>query len=254
MEINQLTPDVTAFLQPEGGASVGLIRSADGYVLVDTTSHEAQIREFLAAVDVTPADVCLVLITHFHDDHVSGIPVFDCPILSHKLTRQRIANRRSERSKKLIPTETFEDRKDLDIGGVKIEFIHAGGHTPGSSVVWLPESRILFAGDLIFEDCYPFLLSGNVPDLIEALEWLLTFDVQAIVPGHGVVCDHSEVTRQLDYLKTTWERTADHLARGHSLEETMGDPDYPIYAERGYERLHPLNIKLMYQQLKKLSG
>ena len=253
MEIKQLTPDVIAFIRPTGGPSVGLIRTSDGCVLVDTASRPPDICEFLAAVDVTPADVCLVLITHSHSDHTSGIPVFDCPILSHKLTRQRIIKRGTERSKTQIPTEVFEGRKDLEVGGVRIEFIHTGGHTPGSSVVWLPETRILFVGDLIFSDIYPFLNVANVPDLMEALEWLLSFDARIIVPGHGPLCDHREVSRQLDYLQTSWARTADHLAQGHSLEETIADPDYPIYSDRG-SRLHTSNIKVMYRQLKKLSG
>jgi cyclase len=254
MEIRHLTPNVTAFIRPTGGPSVGLIQTTDGNVLVDTASREADIQEFLAAVDLTPAEIRLVLITHSHSDHTSGIPLFTCPILSHKLTRQRITKRGTERSKRQIPTEVFEERKDLQVGDTKIEFIHAGGHTPGSSVVWLPESRVLFVGDLIFSDIYPFLNVANVPALMEALEWLLTFDARVIVPGHGPLCDHREVSRQLDYLQTSWARTREHLAQGHSLEEAMADPDYPIYSERGYESLHTGNIKVMYRQMKKLAG
>ena len=254
MEIHQLSPYVTAFIQPEGGSSAGLIKSSEGYVVIDTTSRPSDIRDFLAAVDVTPADVSLVLITHSHSDHTSGIPLFDCPILSHKLSRQRIMKRGTERAQKQIPTEVFEERKDLQVGGVKIEFIHAGGHTPGSSVVWLPEANILFSGDLIFSDIYPFLNVANVPVLMEALERLLRFDTRVIVPGHGPLCDRGEVSRQLDYLRTSWVRTREHLIHGHSLEEAMADPDYPKYSERGFERLHTGNIKVMYRQLKKSSG
>jgi cyclase len=254
MEINQLTPHITAFIQPEGGSSSGLIQTTDGSIVVDTTSRESDIRDFLATLGMTSADVSLVLITHSHSDHTSGIPIFKCPILSHKLTRQRIVKRGTERAKRQIPTEVFEERRDLEFGDVQIEFIHAGGHTPGSSVVWLPKDRVLFAGDLIFEGRYPFLVVANVPALMDALKWLLTFDARVIVPGHGIVCDQEEVTRQLNYIQTSWARTADHLAQGHSLEEAMADPDYPIYSERGYERLHPWNIKVMYRQLKKLSG
>ena len=254
MEIHRLSPHVTAFIQPEGGSSAGLIETSDGYVVIDTTSRPSDIRDFLAAVNVTPAEVCLVLITHSHSDHTSGIPLFDCPVLSHKITRQRIMKRGTKRAQKQIPTEVFEDRKELQVGGAKIEFIHAGGHTPGSSVVWLPEPRILFVGDLIFSNIYPFLNVADVPALMEALEWLLDFDARVIVPGHGPICDRGEVARQLDYLQTSWARTREHLAQGHSLEEAMADPGYPKYSERGYERLHPWNIKAMYRQLKKLSS
>jgi hypothetical protein len=89
---------------------------------------------------------------------------------------------------------------------------------------------------------------------MEALEWLLSFDVRIIVPGHGPLCGMEEVARQLNYLQTSWERTREHLAQGHSLEEAMADPGYPKYSNRGYEQLHTWNIKAMYRQLKKLSG
>jgi hypothetical protein len=72
-----------------------------------------------------------------------------------------------------------------------------------------------------------------------------------IVPGHGVLCGNEEILGQLDYIETTWTRTAEHIALGHDLEEALRDPGYPRYSELGFERLHPWNIKVIYQQLKK---
>jgi cyclase len=209
------------------------------------------IQAYMAEVGISPADVCLILITHSHSDHTSGISLFDCPVLAHKLTRQRVKKRGTERAMKQLPTEIFENRREMEIGGVQLEIIHAGGHTPGSSVVWLPEERVLFAGDLIFEGRYPFLATANVPNLMEALRWLPSFNARVIVPGHGILCGSEEALRQLKYIQATWARTAEHISLGHNLEETLSDPDYPRYSERGYKRLHPWNIKVIYQQLMK---
>jgi cyclase len=254
MEINEVSPGVIAFIRPEGGASVGLIHTTAGEVLVDTTSREADMHKFLKAVAVSPADVCLVCITHSHNDHTKGIPVFDCSILSHRLTRQRIAKRKSSRTKNLIPTDVFDAQRVMDIGGVHLEFIHAGGHTPGSSVVWLPEVEVLFAGDLIFEGRYPFLATADVPDLMKALRWLFTLGAQTIVPGHGLLCGEDEVTRQLDYIQTSWDLTAAHITQGHSVKKIVKDPNYPVYSDLGYEQLHRRNIEVIYRQLKKTSA
>jgi cyclase len=254
MEIKEVSPGVIAFIRPEGGANVGLIQTTDGSVVIDTTSRKADVRGFLTAVGVSPSDVCLVCITHSHNDHTKGIPLFDCPVLAHKLTRQRIGKRKSTKSKKqLLPTEVFEDRRNIEIGAMRLEFIHAGGHTPGSSVVWLPEIKVLFAGDLIFEGRYPFLATANVPDLMKALKWLLTLDAQIVVPGHGLLCGEDAVAGQLNYIETSWARTADHIARGHSIEEVLEDPEYPIFPGLGAERLRTWNIEVMYRQLRKMS-
>ena len=153
-----------------------------------------------------------------------------------------------------MPTEIFEARRELEVGGVKLEMIHVGGHTPGSSVVWLPDERVLFAGDLIFEGRYPFLATAHVKQLMAALRWLPSLGARLIVPGHGALCSNEEVQRQLAYIEATWERTAEHIARGHSLDETISDPDFPRYSALGYAKLHPWNIKVIYQQLKKQAG
>ena len=254
MEIHEVSSGISAFIHPEGRSNCGMIHTTEGVVLVDTTARPTDIQAYMESVQITPEDVCRVLITHSHSDHTSGIPLFDCPVLAHKLTRQRIKKRGTKRAKQQVPTEVFEDRIDLEIGGVKLEVIHVGGHTPGSSVVWLPDAGVLFAGDLIFEGRYPFLATANVPDLMDALRRLPSFGARLIVPGHGLLCGNDEIFGQLKYIETTWERTAEHIGLGHSLEEAQSDPSYPCYSELGYEKLHPWNIKVSYQQLSKMMG
>jgi cyclase len=231
-----------------------MVQTTEGVVLVDTTARPVDIQAYLEAAGVSAADVCQILLTHSHSDHTSGIPLFDCPVLAHKLTRQRIAKRGTNRAKQQMPTEVFEDRRELEIGGVKLEVIHAGGHTAGSSVVWLPERAVLFAGDLIFEGRYPFLATANVLNLMEALRWIPSFGAQVIVPGHGVLCGNEEVLDQLAYIERTWARTVEHIALGHSAEEAVQDPEYPRCAELGFERLHAWNIEVIYRQLRRGPG
>lgn len=250
MEIHELAHGITAFISPRGGSSCGLIQTADGYVVVDTTSFPAHIQECLDAVNVSPSEVCLVFITHSHTDHTGGISSFDCPVLAHKLTYQRIIKREKSKDIQNVPTEYFEGHQNLDFGGVLFEFIHTGGHTPGSSVVFLPEVKVLFAGDMIYGGRYPILAPANIPNLVEALRWLHTLGAEVIVPGHGHLCGNEELVRQLNYIKTTWERTEDHIAQGYDLEEILADPDYPHYSDLG-TNLHDGNIKAMYKQIRK---
>lgn len=248
-------------------------------VVVDTTSCAADVQTLLDAVEVSASEVRLVINTHSHSDHTWGNQLFACPILAHRLCREQmvtnldgawtsealeaaIAERGKiepdwarDMRKKLIglrvtpPTETFENRRDLEIGGVRIEVIHFDAHTPDSAVVWLPEARVLFTGDLIFEGRYPYLFDADVPALIAALKRLPEFGAQVIVPGHGLLCGESEIAALLDYLEVTWARTAEHLARGHSADEAAADLSYPRYAEKAAERLHEANIRIMYTQL-----
>jgi cyclase len=281
MEILELGPGVIVFLRLDEGANIGLLRTDDGAVVVDTPSYPQDMQELLDAVSVSVPEVQLVINTHFHSDHTWGNQLFDCPILAHRLCRERMkANLDGEWSAEAIqaeiakeekvdpdwarearekladlyitlPTQVLEKRREIAIGGMRLEVIHLGGHTPGSSVVWLPETRVLFAGDLIFEGRYPYLHDADVPALIAALKRLPKFGAQTVVPGHGALCGEAEIAALVDYLETTWTLTADHLAQGHSEDEAASDPNYPHYAEEPVGRREE-NIRLMHDQLSRM--
>ncbi len=280
MRIAQIAPGVLAFLDIDGGPNAGLVRTSKGIVVVDTTISPLDMQERLDAAGAAASDASLVINTHFHSDHTWGNQLFACPILAHQVCRDEMEARLAEdwspkeiaayieeRGKSepawaedmrrkwadlriTLPTETFEERREAEIGGVRIEVIHFDAHTPDSSVVWLPEAEVLFAGDLIFEGRYPFLYDADVPALIDALKRLPDLGAQAIVPGHGALCGEREIDGLVGYLEETWTRTADHVTEGHSEDEAVADPDYPRYAERGVERYHEANIRLIYTRLK----
>jgi cyclase len=250
LEILEISQSITVFISPSGGSNVGWIQTPKGYVVVDTKTRPEQIQKCFGAANISPADVRLVFVTHSHTDHSGGISFFDCPVLAHKFTYQRIAKREKTKDNPSVPTEYFEGTHNLDIGGVQFEFIHTGGHTPGSSILWIPEAKVLFAGDLLYGGRYPILALANIPDLVEALRWLPTLGAEVIVPGHGHLSRSDELVRQLVYIESTWRRTEEHIAQGASIEDTLADTDYPQYSDVA-TNLHDGNIKAMYKQIKK---
>jgi cyclase len=250
LDIVEISQGITVFISPSGGSNIGWIVTPNGYVVVDTKTLPEQTQNCFDAANISPADVCLVFVTHSHTDHSGGISFFDCPVLTHKLTYQRILKREKTKDNPGVPTEYFEDTHDLDIGGVNFKFIHTGGHTPGSSIVWIPKAKVLFAGDLLYGGRYPILAVAHIPDLVEALRWLPTLGAECIVPGHGHICGNDEIERQLVYIETTWRRTEEHYAQGDTIEDILVDKDYPHYSELG-ANLHDGNIKAIYKQIKK---
>lgn len=279
MQVVSPHPRVMAFVRPQEGANAGLIETDEGAVVVDTTSCAADMRGLLDEAGIRAADVRLVINTHQHSDHTWGNQLFSCPILAHRLCREamgdnlgdawqieRIRAAISARGKTdpgwademrikieglrvTLPTQVFDDRRVVEVGGVRIDVVHLGGHTPGSSVVWLPGERVLFAGDLLFVERYPFIGDADIPDLIAALKRLPGFGAEVIVPGHGPLCGEPAVRAMLDYIEGTWARTIDHLAQGHTADEAAADSDYLRYAEGAAERYHETNIRTVYAQL-----
>lgn len=279
MEIIKLHPSITAFIRQQEGVNACLINTPRGMVMVDTTSSPAEARGLLGAVGVSVEDVQMVINTHFHSDHTWGNQVFTCPILAQRLCLERMRSALdNEWSPKVLgsylsdlettnpgkaqefalvlkdlhitlPSVVFDARFGGELGGVAYEVTHLGGHTPDCSVVWLPEQRILYASDLIFQGRYPYLFDADIPRWINQLDKLLEFEAVNIVPGHGVLCGEAEISSLKHYLQESWERTVEHIRQGDTADQAAVDPGYPRFPGEKYERLHQANIGYMYRQL-----
>ncbi len=279
MEVTHIGSRFTAFIRPNDGANVGLIHTPKGMILIDTTSSPSGVKALFEALGARPEEVRLVINTHFHNDHTWGNQLFDCPILSHSTCQELMKSSLKddwnqeqlqaslvdlERSdphkaedfrqvlKELhikLPDTTFDDQFMAELGGVSYEVRHMGGHTPDSSIIWLPSGRILYASDLIFQGRYPYIFDADIPAWISALDHLLEFEAKTIIPGHGILCSTADIETMRHYLQDTWEQAREHIRLGHGVEEACGDPTFPVFPGEKYERLHQANIRYIYNQL-----
>ncbi len=280
MELLEVYAGVTVVIRPEEGANIGFVHTADGIVVIDTTSYPEDMQKLLTAAKVHAQDVCLVINTHHHRDHTWGNQLFECPILAHKICKERMQaslenewrpeaiqamvenaahgdpqqaqalRQKTSDLRIVLPNQIFERWFSADLGSVRIEVTHYGAHTPDLAVVWLPEARVLFASDLIFVGRYPYLNDADVPAWVEALNRLSEYNTTIVVPGHGPLCHEGDIAALQTYLEGTWRLVAEHLAKGHSLEETLADPAFPHYVEGQLER-YQNNIKVVYQQMER---
>ncbi len=85
-----------------------------------------------------------------------------------------------------MPGVTFGERLSIDLGGRRVEVRALGlAHTVGDAVVWLPDERILAAGDLV-EDAFPWIDAGSdVAGRARALAYLEALDPAQVLPSHG---------------------------------------------------------------------
>lgn len=118
------------------------------------------------------------------------------------------------------PTTLFDERLTLDLGNRVVELRNMGrGNSPADVVVFLPNERVLFAGDLLV---YPVPYTGLVFPVSwrRILEELETFPVTALVPGHGpVMADHQFTTAVRDVFRSM-EVQIDSLYRdGYNLSQ-----------------------------------
>ena len=82
------------------------------------------------------------------------------------------------------PFVTFQQRLDLYVDDLKLELHYMGpAHTTNDVVVWFPERRLLFTGDLAFNGGTPFVAMGSISGSLVALERLRQFGAEDYCPG-----------------------------------------------------------------------
>jgi cyclase len=98
------------------------------------------------------------------------------------------------------PTCTFSGRLQLDIGGRAIELIEVGpAHTHGDLIVHVPDARVVFAADVVFNGSTPVMWVGPLENWLRALDTIEALEPDVVVPGHGPVTDVAGLATLREY-------------------------------------------------------
>ena len=204
-------------------SNAGFVVTPAGVLVIDALGSPALAQELMAAIRrVTSQPVTHVVLTHYHADHVYGLQAFQAAgarILAHEGAREYLASDtarlRLEASRRdlapwvgpdtrlVAPDEWITGARELVLGGVRVQLLPVGpSHTPEDVMVWLPQEKVLFAGDLVFRQRIPFVGQADSRRWIRALDQVLALGAATIVPGHGPVSRDAQADLQLtrDYL------------------------------------------------------
>lgn len=189
-------------------ANIGLVVTPAGALLIDSgASFQGAKKIAEAAKKVTTQPIRWVINTGGQDHRWLGNGYFKAQgaeIIAHAHGEADMKARGPEQLKantpilreKIAGTEVVlptrwlrENDTKLDLGGVTVQVVHrGGGHTPGDSMVWLPDSGVVFTGDVVYVDrilgLHPVSRTRNWLRSFEALEALKP---KIVVPGHGGV-------------------------------------------------------------------
>jgi cyclase len=264
--LSEIADGVFAHVPPEGGwcvSNAGLIAGARTAVVVDTTATIRRTHAFVAAIEATtPAPVNVLVNTHSHGDHTFGNSVF-APratiVGHHELTAGIIGTglaltRLWPRVEwgDLTPTPpslTFEHQLRLHIDSTAIDVVHVGpAHTPEDVIAWLPEQRVLFAGDLLWSRCTPFVLMGTVRGCLSALARLRALQPEVVVCGHGPVAGPDVIDDVEAYLIWLVDLARDGLRSGATPLEVARDADIGRFADWGEPERLVANLHRAYAE------
>lgn len=266
--IEEVSPGIYAYIQMDGSwflNNAGAIVGSRSATVVDTTGTEKRARAFHAAIrEVTPHPVSALINTHSHGDHTHGNFMFapaSAIIASERCRREIIAG--GHASYALFPmvdfgdcpitppTVTFDDRLSVYVDDLEVELIYVGpAHTTSDIVAWIPERKLLFSGDVIFNGGTPFALGGSVAGWLTALDRIEALGAEAIVPGHGEVCGPEVIGEVRSYLRWVQQSARAGFEKGTPPLDLAAALDLGKFAEwHDRERLVP-NVHRVYSELR----
>ncbi len=218
-------------------SNAGFVVTSAGVVVIDALGSPALAERLIGEIKkVTPKPITHVILTHYHADHVYGLQAFKAlgaHIIAHQAgreymyadtarlrlqaSREELAPWINEKTQLLEADEWINGTKELQIGDTKFVLQPVGpAHTPEDLVVYLPSSKAMYVGDLVFRSRIPFVGQADSGNWIASLDKLLKFDAAVVIPGHGPSSTQArkdmELTRDyLEYLRKTMGAAAQEM-------------------------------------------
>jgi cyclase len=220
----EVAPNV--FVETEyHGANVAYIVTGEGVILIDTPMLPEEARHWLSEIHKqTDQDIIYIINTDHHRAHVIGNQHFPmATVIAHEHAwkemksygdsfRTRLINMYRDRIPEAVaewkehleivkPEVTFAGRIILFKGDKEIHLIPLGGHTPATTVVFFPDEKLLFTGDLVVTNRPPFLSQGNTKQWLQALTYLRKLRYNILIPGHGELTGKEATENMSNYLR-----------------------------------------------------
>jgi glyoxylase-like metal-dependent hydrolase (beta-lactamase superfamily II) len=262
----------------EGDPNTGVIVGDDGVMVIDTQATPAMAGDVLRHIrSVTDLPVKYVLLSHYHAVRVLGASAYDPEnVIASQLTYEMIVERGQQdwdseygRFPRLFegaesipgltwPSIVFDGTLTLDLGNRKVEIFSPGrGHTQGDTVAWLPDQKVLYAGDLVEYGATPYAGDAHLADWPATLDKLRALKPEKLVPGRGdalmtpEACEAGMAQTQA-FITDLFECAREAQARGDDLKAMFDaakarmDPKYGDWVI--YEHCMPFDASRAYDE------
>lgn len=190
----------------EGDPNTGVVIGDDAVMVIDAQATPVMARDVIRRIrEVTDKPIKYVVMSHYHAVRVLGASAYGADhVIASEDTRDLIVERGEADMKSEIgrfprlfravesipgltwPTLTFKGEMTLWLGKLEVKILQLGrGHTKGDTVVWLPQQKILFSGDLVEYDATPYTGDAYLTDWPRTLDNIAALQPEQLVPGRG---------------------------------------------------------------------
>ena len=243
------------------------VNMGTSYLVIDsgpTYLYALQAYEKMKKINNLP--ISYIINTHIHDDHwlgnayykELGIKIIGSSEFSHEtkveLTRmqKRISPEAYVKTTQVFPEIFIKNEKVLllDEKKVYIKSVNKKAHTKNDLLIHIPSEKIIFVGDLVFNDRLPSIRDGNLNGWIESLNVIRAMDVDYIVGGHGSIVDRTSIDMTYKYIKMLRDRVAMLLEDGEEIGDVVNMVNMEEFENINfYDSMHRQNVEIAYRML-----
>jgi glyoxylase-like metal-dependent hydrolase (beta-lactamase superfamily II) len=240
----------------EGDPNTGIVVGDDAVMVIDTQATPIMAQDVIRRIrEVTDKPIRYVVLSHYHAVRVLGASAYGAEqVIASRDTYELILERgeadmaseigrfpRLFRAVESVPgltwpTLVFDGRMTLWLGKLQVEILQLGrGHTKGDTVVWLPQDKVLFSGDLVEYNATPYAGDAYLTDWPATLDALAALKPEKLVPGRGAsLKSPAEVKEGLDATRAFVTAMFESVQRGAAAGKDLR----AVYRET-YEALKP---------------
>ena len=242
--------------------ALGLIWGTDYSLVVDSGNSPKHVRDFLRETEkMNIPPIKYVVITHHHWDHIFGIQEMGAITIAHEKTKEVVDKwkQRSFRDEDLeemkeegllgdfsiacikseIPhrenfkigniDQVYQDFLEIDLGGTLCNLYHvAGPHTDDSTIIHVPQQKVMFLGDCVYNTRIDGKLAYDREKLFAMMDKIEKYPGDHYVISHEPLWDRKEIVELWGQLKNTsgvvGEDTSLETAKGNFIQSMKREP------------------------------
>lgn len=252
--LNKLTERIYYMTQREDTDRpvIGLVIGDAYSLVVDAGASPKHAKEFLeSTLPLSISPLKYLVITHWHHDHIFGITTMNLTTICHVKTRNMLNELNSQKwddasldkmkaegqinefllycIKEEMPDQNeriigncdiyFENRIEIDLGGITCIIENIGGdHTEDSSVLYVPDEKVLFLGDCIYGGRYNGVYGYTLDKLTKLVNKIKSYDASYFLVSHRDPDSMDALYKILDGLMSIGEAIGDEKDTGAAID------------------------------------
>ena len=240
----------------EGDPNTGIVIGDDSVMVLDTQATPIMARKVIEKIrTVTDKPIEYIVVSHYHAVRVLGASAYGAEqIIASQDTYDLIVERGDEDFKSELerfprlfngvesipgltwPTITFKGEMTVWMGKREVRLMQLGrGHSKGDTVIWLPQEKVLFSGDLVEYGATPYTGDAYLNDWPQTLDRLAALEPVALVPGRGdALTTPQSCLEAIEGTKSFLHDMFESVKQGREAGKSLNE----VYAQT-YHRLQP---------------